>query len=185
MINRRSSVKGEVESYHGRTAQIESRMQQLRSDLEAAQAMLHEAGQKLEEASQMVGGKAEEVRSLEESLSDRSRRRHEIEGALRLAEESYSASQTVLTSEKARLSVLEELSKALEGYEAGPKALLLESGKRRPLIPGKPGPTASGTKPRGPSWPSRLALGHRLQTLLCSSVDDGLKVPAMAANEWG
>jgi chromosome segregation protein len=173
LINRRSSVKGEIESYHGRTAQIDSRMQQLRTDLEAAQAMLHQAGQKLEEASRQVGGKREEVRSLEESLSDRYRRRRELEDALRLAEESYSAAQTVLTSEKARLSVLEELSKALEGYEAGPKALLLESGK------GNFGVVDSlahriRTKPEY-ELAVELALGHRLQTLLCASVDDGLK----------
>jgi len=169
-INRRSAVKAEIESFHGRSSQLETRMGQLREELEQAQASLHEAGQKLEAASQMVGGKREEARTMEESLSDQYRRRQEIEEALRLAEEAFSGAQVVLGSHKARLGALEELSKALEGYEAGPKAVLLASG-----IAGIESLAHKiRTKPEY-ELAVELGLGHRLQTLLCANVDDGLK----------
>jgi len=172
-INRRSAVKAELESFHGRTSQLESRMAQLRGELELAQAQLHEAGQKLEEASQMVGGKREQARSMESSLGDLYRRRSEIEEALRMAEEALSTAQVVAGSHKARLGALEELSKALEGYEAGPKAVLLNSG----IAGFESLAHRIRTKPEY-ELAVELGLGHRLQTLLTSSHDDGLKALA-------
>ncbi|MES2201406.1 MAG: chromosome segregation protein SMC [candidate division FCPU426 bacterium] len=175
LMNSRSGVKAEIESFHGRTAQIESRMRQLLGELDASQSMLHQAGQMLQEAFQRVGGKKEEVRNLEDSLRDRTRRRLDLEEALRLAEEAYSAAQMVLSSEKSRLAVLEELTKALEGYEAGPKALLLQSGQGLADFPGVESLAHRVRTDPQYELAVELGLGHSLQTLLCGSVDDGLK----------
>jgi chromosome segregation protein len=148
-------------------------MAQLRGELEQVQASLHEAGLKLEEALQMMGGKREEARSMEESLGGLYRRRQEIEEAVRMAQEAFSASQVLLGSHKARLEALEELSKVLEGYEAGPKAVLLNSG----LGGFQSLAHRIRTKPEF-ELAVELGLGHRLQTLLCSSVDEGFKALA-------
>ncbi len=177
LINRRSSVKAEIESFHGRNVQLEARMQQLRGELQEAQDALNEAGQKLEDAQQKVGGKREEARGLEEGLMAKYQRKRELEEALRMADEALSGAQVVFSSHKARLTVLDELSKALEGFEDGPKALLMESQKGTGL------PLLESLAHRVRTRPEyelavEMGLGHRLQTLVAASQGDGLKALA-------
>jgi chromosome segregation protein len=177
-MDQKSAVKGESEALQGRLSMLDTRSKQLEVELSLAQAALQDAGRRLEEASVQAGAKGEEVRSLEDVLGGKYLRKLELEEALRAADESVSAAQVVLGSERARLGALEELSRALEGYEAGPKALLQARAKD-----GGPAPVESlAHRVRAKTEAEaavELALGKRLQTLL---VDD--ETQAMAALEW-
>ncbi|HTB22082.1 MAG TPA: chromosome segregation protein SMC [bacterium] len=177
-MDQKSAAKGESEALQGRLSMLDTRSKQLETELGQAQTSLQEAGRRLEEAAAQAGVKDEEVRSLEDVLGGQYLRKLELDDALRAADESVNAAQVVLGSERARLGALEELSRALEGYEAGPKALLQARAKD-----GGPAPVESlAHRVRAKAEAEaavELALGKRLQTLL---VDD--EAEAFAALEW-
>jgi len=177
-MDSKSAAKGESEALQGRLSMLDTRSKQLETELSLARASLQEAGRRLEEAAVQAGAKGEEVRSLEDVLGGQYLRKLELEDAVRAADESVNAAQVVLGSERARLGALEELSRALEGYEAGPKALL-----RARADDGGPAPVESlAHRVRAKAEAEaavELALGKRLQTLL---VND--EAEALAALEW-
>src|SRR5262249_1036560 len=135
-IDQKSAVKAEAESLQGKLAMVDARVQQLQGELEQAQQNLREAGRRLEEAATQAAEKGGEVRSLEDTLGGQYLRKRELEEALRAAEESINGRQVLLSSERARLGVLQELSRALEGFDAGPKALLQARAKGDPAAKG-------------------------------------------------
>jgi chromosome segregation protein len=178
-IDQRSAVRGEMEALQGKLGMVDVRVQQLEQELGTAQSSLQDASRKLEEAATQAGEKGQEVKSLEDTLGNQYLRKRELEEAVRASEEGINNRQVMLGSEKARLGVIEELSKALEGYEAGPKALLQGKQKGEQAAAGlaslahivKAKPEAEAAV--------ELALGKRLQALLCQ--DDA---QAIAALEW-
>lgn len=178
-IDQRSAVKGEAEALQGRLSMVDARVQQLEGELGQAQVNLQDAGRRLEEASSQAGVKGEEVKSLEQTLGSQYLRKRELEEALRASEESINARQVVLGSERARLNVLGELSRALEGYDAGPKALLQAGAKGDPAAKGLVSLAHKVRAKAEAEAAVELALGKRLQTLIAE--DEGR---ALAALEW-
>ena len=177
-MDRKAAVKGEAEALQGRLAMVDARVQQLEGELGQAQVSLQEAGRRLEEAAVQAGAKGEEIRSLEDVLGGQYLRKRELEEALRAAEEGINARQVVLGSERARLGVLEELSRALEGYESGPKALL--QARAKGASPAAVESLAHRVRAKAEAEAAvELALGKRLQTLLVSD-----EAEALAALDW-
>ena len=178
-IDQKSAVKGEAEALQGRLAMVDTRVQQLEQELNAATTALQDAGRKLEEAATQAGAKDEEVRNLEDVLGNQYLRKRELEEALRATEESINSRQVVLSSERSRLSVLQELSKALEGYDAGPKALLQARAKGDASGQGLESLAHKVKAKTEAEAAVELALGKRLQTLICQD-----EAKALAALEW-
>ncbi len=175
----KGAVKAESEALRGRVAMLESRAKQIEGELGAAQESLAEAGRRLEEAAAQAGAKGEEVRSLEGLLGDQYLRRLELEEAVRAAEEGVHAGQVRLGSERARLATLEELARALEGYDAGPKALLKAAAAGKSPVPVDS--LAQRVRLSRPEAEAavELALDKRLQALVAASEAD-----ALACLEW-
>jgi chromosome segregation protein len=178
-IDQRSAVRGEMEALQGKLGMVDVRVLQLEQELGTAQASLQDASRKLEEAATQAGEKGQEVKSLEDTLGNQYLRKRELEEAVRASEEGINNRQVMVGSEKARLAIIEELSKALEGYESGPKALLQAKQRGESHAAGleslahivKAKPEAEAAV--------ELVLGKRLQTLLC-----GGEVEAEAALDW-
>lgn len=174
-IDQKSAVKAEAESLQGKLAMVDARVQALQAELNQAQNNLREAGRRLEEAAQQAAEKGGEVRSLEDTLGVLYLRKRELEEALRAAEESINARQVLLSSERARLGMLEELSRALEGFDAGPKALLQARAKGDPAAKGLESIAHKiRAKPEAEAA-VELALGKRLQALLCENSAQALE----------
>jgi chromosome segregation protein len=178
-IDQKSAVKGEAEALQGRLSMVDVRVQQLEAELGQAQAGLQEAAHKLEEASNQAGEKGEEVKSLEQTLGGQYLRKLELEEVLRASEEGINARQVLIGSERARLSVLEELSQALEGFDAGPKALLQARAKGDPAAAGLESLAHKVRAKAEAEAAVELALGKRLQTLLADNQGQ-----ALAALDW-
>ena len=178
-IDQRSAVRGEMEALQGKLGMVDIRVQQLEQELGAAQTALQDASKKLEDAGIQAGEKGQEVKSLEDTLGNQYLRKRELEEAVRASEEGINNRQVMVGSERARLSVLEELSKALEGYEAGPKALLQAKQKGEGAAAHLDSLAHIVKAKTEAEAAVELALGKRLQTLLSSGESE-----AMAALEW-
>jgi chromosome segregation protein len=169
LINRRIEMRGEADSLQGKLVVLEQQAAGLRQELEQGQEALHQASLRLEEAAGLAGAKQEEVRNLEGHLGGRTQRRQDLEAALAAAEEALSGALASHSSLQSRLAVLQELSRVLEGYEAGPRALLLE-GQAQTGLPLESLARHVRTKPEF-EVAVELALGRGLQTLLAGNLD--------------
>jgi chromosome segregation protein len=169
-INQRALLRGESDTLKGKLVLLDQRAAQVRQELLAAQESLQHAIDRLEEAMRLSGGKQEELKSIEGSLGGLYQRRQVLEEAASRLDETISTTGMTLSSLRSRLSVLDELSRALTGYEAGPRALLMA---RQEGQFGGLDSLAHRVRTR-PEFEQavELSLGHRLQALIAGSVDE-------------
>ena len=172
LVNRRSEVRGEGEAIQGKLSIVEERSKQLREELLADKEALQQAGQVVEEATKAVGGKQEEVKSLQGVLGGKYSRSQYLEKSFQEKETRISDMQVALSSLEGRRKLLEELAKALEGFEAGPKALLLQGKKDGTQFANVQ--SLSQKVKTDPKFETavELALGRQLQLILCGSPEE-------------